>query len=715
VILETMRPVVGLTLIPGVFMASPPSRAAEQSADLLAGHPRFSYHDVEQIDAMEAALRESLAGQASYSFSRGWWQWDRLRCRFVDTGRKDRNALKILRAVFRGLILDWHRKLEAKGEGDLFYIFFTTAPGDKVSREGANGRTLVRDLHGGGYHGGWGGAARMRIYEELVRQEMLSPQEQEQFRRIVYQSLRNEVIDFERGNQNATNHAFGNVGGPAIAIRLFPDAPQADAVRAWMDRLWNDFSEFGDWHEWNYYPYGPIFLHGLIDLAEERGAFETDRDLLYAVARRCLYFVHGGGVRGNPNAYAPAIRDEERLEAVYANPWQMGYYDVEQNARDGHFWYRMAKHFEDPEFLWAAEQVVLGGRPPRAKWPRDPMPLRYLRAYERRFAWFNERDITPRVPSGKASIGYLSPLKHKIPERVYLGPGRQAGKPIASFFLYPKKDEHLDNVSGHLYEYAVNGAKFLHTSGKYNNVYDRDNTLRGFGTGEESLDLLLVMKRTREFPLHPDRLGGDGDYMRRGSIEHLDDVATAEDNDSDDSYGRFAFTNYYGPNSRWTRQAVLTAEGVLVVLDTYVGGAALHDNYHAGPLWHLACDPNQTDGPSERNWFDAPAFDYAWWQTEALRMVVYFHDDGKLRFGSKQQPTSQDIRGSAATTFAYKGVSAGKAAYFLSVLVPHAADRPAAEVVRTIRTEIDGSGNAIADAGKATVSITADGKWKVAR
>ena len=145
------------------------SKAADEGEDLLAGHPRFSYENVKDIDAMQAALRKSLAQRSSYSFSRGWWQWDRLRCRYVDGGREDRNSLKILRAVFRGLILDRHAKLQAAGEGDLLYIFFTTLRGGK--REEVleiDGRKLLRDVHGGGTHGGWGGAARMRIYEELL-------------------------------------------------------------------------------------------------------------------------------------------------------------------------------------------------------------------------------------------------------------------------------------------------------------------------------------------------------------------------------------------------------------------------------------------------------------------------------------------------------------------------------------------------------------------
>jgi len=224
--------------------------------------PRASYESVKDIDAMETALRESLAKCRSYSFSRGWWEWDR-----------------------------------------------------------------------------------------------------------------------------------------------FPDVPQADEARAWLERIWKDFSEFGDWKEWTYYPYGPIFLHGMVHFAAEMGKFETEREFLYAVGRRCLGFVHGGGVRGNPNAYASATFPEDRAmqEEIYADPWNRGYYKVEQQARDGHFWYRMAKHFENPEFLWAAEQVVLGGRPPDGK-----VPPEYLEAYNRRFAWFNARGIKPRVPGGKSSVGYPS-------------------------------------------------------------------------------------------------------------------------------------------------------------------------------------------------------------------------------------------------------------------------------------------------------------------
>ncbi|NIP93493.1 MAG: hypothetical protein GWO24_08580, partial [Akkermansiaceae bacterium] len=595
--------------------------AQDSDPDLLAGHPRESYRGVENLDAMEAALRKSMADQERHSFSRSWWRWDRLRCRYVDGGRVDEGALRILRAVFRGLILDRHRRLEAKGEGDLLYLFHTTLTGDrKESVLEVEGRRILRDVHGGGYHGGWGGAARMRIYEELANRKMLTAEEQERFRRIVHQSLEARFIDFKAKAQTANNHSFGNAGGVALALRLFPDdAPQAAGARAWIDRIWNHLAGFGDWTEWNYYPYGPIFLHGMVDIAEATGRIETDRDLINAVGRRCLGFVHGGGVRGNPNSGAPVRGD---VAAVHADPWNVGYYDVETSARDGHFWYRLARHYKDPEYLWAAEQVALGGRPPDGR-----VPAAYQSAYNRRFAWFVERKIEPRVPASRAAVGLLSATNKKIPERLYLNSGRTPGQPFASFFLYDQKDEHLDNVSGHLYEFAANGAKFLHTSGKYNNVYGGDQ-LRGGGTGEESLDLLLVLHQRHPFPVHPDRRGDQRDFMRRGSIKHLPDAAVAQNNDAGDSFGQFAFDHYYGPGSRWIRRAVLTAEGYLVVADHYTGDPVLGTGYRAGPVWHLGVDENTRAGPREANWFDAPAFDHAWWQKEEQRILLYFHDDG---------------------------------------------------------------------------------------
>ena len=677
----------------------------EGDGALISTHPQHSYADTENIGNLEDTLRNMLSNQDKYSFSRGWWDWDRLRQRYVDSERKDENSLRILRGVFRGLIIDWHTKLEAKGEDDLMYILFTTNSGNKTTRNADEGRKLVRDLHGGGYHGGWGSACRIRIYEELVRQNMLTPEEKELFKKIVHQSLQPQFLDFTKGSQQADNHSFGNGGGVALALKLFPNAPQAKEARDWLDRIWANLADYGDWTEWNYYPYGPIFLHGMLDIAEATGRINTDHALINAIGQRCLGFIHGGGIRGNPNCGSQVRKD---LSQVYADPWNMGYYNVETSSRDGNFWYRMAQHYKDPEYLWAAEQVALGGRPPDGN-----VPAEYQAAYNKRFAWFVKHDIEPKLPASSSKIGLLSAFKHKIKERVYLNSGREPEKPFAAFFLYDKKDKHLDNVAGYLYEYSINGVKLLHTSGKYNNVYS-DKKLKGGGTGEESLDSLLVLHKRHPFPIHPDRQGDERDFKRIDFAKHLPDLAKAENNSSGDSFGQFGFKDFFGPGSQWIRRVILTAEGYLIVADEYKGDASLGADYLAGPIWHLAKVEGKTTGLQAKNWFAAPAIDRSWWQKKEIGVTVYIHDDSNLKFGSGQQSQSQDVAQNT-TVFAYRPITAGKPELFLSILVPHCLAKCPDTVVRNIKSVIKQSRTFITSIYGVQVIIESNGGWYVER
>ena len=55
--------------------------SAANAGDLLDSRPRPSYENVKDINAIAAALCHSLDSKDTYSFSRGWWTWDRLRCR----------------------------------------------------------------------------------------------------------------------------------------------------------------------------------------------------------------------------------------------------------------------------------------------------------------------------------------------------------------------------------------------------------------------------------------------------------------------------------------------------------------------------------------------------------------------------------------------------------------------------------------------------------
>ncbi len=690
-----MRPAVCLSGLLWLISSHPGAGLTEAEKQLAAGHPRADYTGIENIDVMAAALRKELSQRQRYSFSRGWWMWDRLRARFVDEGRRNTNELKILQAVFRALILDWHARLEARGEGDRMFIFFvTTAPGSKTERKLPDGAILTRDLHGGGYHGGWGGAARMRIYEELTRQGMLTTEEQNRFRKIVHQSMSRRFLDFTKGSQRADNHSYGNGGGIAMALKLFPDAPQAREARAWINRIWRHMSEFGDWTEWNYFPYGPIFLHGMIDIAEGMDWIEKESEIIHIIGSRVLGFVHGGGLRGGPNCGSPTFRDRAALEA---DPWNLGNYRVETPGRDGHFWYRLAQHYRNPHYLWAAEQSALGGKAP------DRETDSYEAARRQRFAWFDKAGITPSMPKGGARIGLLSARHHRIPERLYLEADRRAGTPFASFFLYPRKDDHLDSLSGQLYEYVAHGSKFLHSSGKYS-MLDK-----GGASGEESLDLLLVMHKQNPFPLHPDR-PENGDFIRKGSIEPIPGILVAENNAAGDSYGQFGWKNYYGTGSKWIRRTVLTREGYLVVADEYTPTQAMGSDYNAGPVWHLALEDGQEYGVQKQHWFEAPAFDRAWWQSSKWRILLVHHRQEDLAVGSSRLATSQDLDPNV-TTYAYKPVRGGETSRFLSVFVPYLEEPPGTH----IETSIPVTGASSAIIGPTSIEVGTDGSWKVRR
>jgi len=150
-----------------------------------------------------------------------------------------------------------------------------------------------------------------------------------------------------------------------------------------------------------------------------------------------------------------------------------------------------------------------------------------------------------------------------------------------------------------------------------------------------------------------------------------------------------------------------------VIADEYIPGKPLGDDYQVGPVWHLAPEAGVAAGPSERNWFDAPALDRAWWQEDAIRVLLFFHDDGVLQYGSLRQAQSQDTDPNV-TVFAFRPVKARNHERFLSVLVPHGSDSLAAEVAAKVQTSITNQGVFTATISGAKVRI-GDGRWSVGR
>lgn len=436
-----------------------------------------------------AALRKQTAGAGGHSFSRDWFAWEfRLR-RYIDEGRTDKRAIALLAAFFRGTILDHYRALEQKGEGGMLYLFHTSIPGNKVQRI-AGDKTFKRDVHGGGSHGGWGGHARMIIYEELARQGILTEKEQLLVRKLVVQSLQKDFLDFDLLERGANNRPFKNTGGLAAAVRIFPKMPRAAEIRAWIDRQWRELSDHGDIFEVNHFPYGGLHLTGLLEIAQQTGRINrpADRKLVKAIAQRCLLFDHGMGVRGHPNCRALS-NNRHSIDEMLSDPWHKTYYG---DSLIPDFWYRVAQEFRNSEFLWAAVQTSIGPEPP----VESPYHQRWKTAYFKRFSWFLKEGVTPRAPTGGSSVDLLSPTKHRITDRLYLSAKRDGKAPFASFYLYDRNNEYMhcfDDAMGRLYEYCVDGAKLLGSAGKYNGIF----------LGQSYYDMLMVRHPSDAFPIHP--------------------------------------------------------------------------------------------------------------------------------------------------------------------------------------------------------------------
>ena len=841
-------------------LALPLLPALTHAGDIPFSHPLPSYahYDDLEISALAEQVRRS-----NPTIHRGGWAWDRLLCRFVDGGRKQKNELQILKAYFMS-ILD--RYDEAAAVGETFTLFHN--------------------------HKSWGSGGRMRIFAELVRQGVLSREEREKFKTLVTESLRLDFPDYSALERGVNNRPYGINGGPALAVKMFPDHPQCERHKPWLDALWRELVEYGDTTETNYYPYGPLYLQGLYDIAEGMGKFKSDRDFLHQHLRRYLSYVHGGGLRGNPNSGVRINHAEGNRARIYADPWNSRYLIDEAGGLDGHVWYLFAKEFKDPEFLWASEQACLGGRPPAGR----PVPEDYLKAYKHRYHWFVTRGIEPKVPEGGSSVGYYSAHKHRKPERLFLGPGRHSGQPFVSFYIFDRNNNYMhycDDSDGKLYEYCAQGAKFLHTSGKYSSgragvgetAYDllsvlppdmnfpikegggmdtptgeawktssisiklalpsregpdsrnwffddsigkfrrRDQPTLGFshgnmdgywhlnddyhlttlrigsflpGTRIQNIRLagpkgekilapldslpanLKVELRRREHTVElegdirrdalrfvkggrrkgiclevnklgtdasldlildnlDERFNGHSDYTRisydfkgprggtivpnvrtrpryftplwhRGAI--LERGNLRAENEGGDSYGCFTMRNYYGARSRWTRETVLTAEGYLVVRDSYLPCRDV-DGYQASPCWLISAGERSQRGS---NWFDAPARDHSWWQKQRKRILIYMHPDEDQVLGQVQHRTSADIGGgSVGNTFARATLKAGTRQTWLSILHPFNEGKSAHQIAARIQTTMAGDGSVHARIGAVTVRLPADGKWRVSR
>lgn len=197
---------------------------------------------------------------------------------------------------------------------------------------------------------------------------------------------------------------------------------------------------------------------------------------------------------------------------------------------------------------------------------------------------------------------------------------------------------------------------------------------------------------------------------------------------TNDLYSRSHYESIWTAQSEWLRHAVLTGEGVLIVLDEFRPGEDAV-GLAGGPVWHLADTPTQG-----MHWFSAPSF-----SSKEHHLMVYFHPQRGNEYGTRFLPKLWRTHHGHGV-FARRIFTAGKPAFFLSVFVPHMASTPAEQVSGRlhfhggldsardselgIRTQLSDDGNSeviisgndpLLHGKKITIKIDPNGNWSVSR
>lgn len=204
---------------------------------------------------------------------------------------------------------------------------------------------------------------------------------------------------------------------------------------------------------------------------------------------------------------------------------------------------------------------------------------------------------------------------------------------------------------------------------------------------------------------------GTGFSQSQGAILQ---TARAEQHGGD-SLGIMEFGNVSTAGTRWTRRALLTQEGIMLICDDLSADQDA-DGWTGGVLWHLAPDwkKNPTDETpiAGDGWFDAPPFNRAVWQKAPKRLLVWFRSGSGLSTGTEKCDTAWN--GSWAVW--QKGTLApGKTQRFITLLVPHDTTMPAAQIVKNMRSTVDEQGKIEASCGGVHISLSPGNEWQIGR
>ena len=204
---------LGLSILLLFVISSSSLVMAQKKLEPEEGHPRASYSGYSD---REIKLQTEAVRQMRPQMHRGGWEWDRLLERYIDSGRRDSNEIRIIKGYFLS-ILDRYQEAKENGKKESFTLFYN--------------------------HKSWGSGGRMRIYDELVRQNLLTKSEEKEFKELVLHSLKLDFPDYSLLERGVNNRPYGINSGPAIAVKMFPEYPVSARHSKWLEALWRELVE----------------------------------------------------------------------------------------------------------------------------------------------------------------------------------------------------------------------------------------------------------------------------------------------------------------------------------------------------------------------------------------------------------------------------------------------------------------------------------------
>ena len=103
---------LGLSILLLFVISSSSLVMAQKKLEPEEGHPRASYSGYSD---REIKLQTEAIRQMRPQMHRGGWEWDRLLERYIDSGRRDSNEIRIIKGYFLS-ILDRYQEAKENGK-----------------------------------------------------------------------------------------------------------------------------------------------------------------------------------------------------------------------------------------------------------------------------------------------------------------------------------------------------------------------------------------------------------------------------------------------------------------------------------------------------------------------------------------------------------------------------------------------------------------------